>query len=93
MFDPLYKKTTLNILNMAHLKFETLPLRRTPHGTNINFFGNAIFLETLACWKYSLFVKTKSNIPTPVQQSHPYERRTTSLLGSRSQTTKRSIAT
>ncbi len=52
LFDPFYKKTTLNILNMSHLKFETSPLTRTPHEANINFFGNANFFETLTCWKY-----------------------------------------
>ncbi|PTP69243.1 hypothetical protein CWO31_00190 [Vibrio splendidus] len=57
LFDPLYKKTTLNILNMAHLKFETSPLRRTPHETNVsfsgnaNFFGNAKWLEILTFCK------------------------------------------
>ncbi|TKF41912.1 hypothetical protein FCV60_15120 [Vibrio sp. F13] len=35
LFDPLYKKTTLNILNMAHLKFETSPPTGTPHEANI----------------------------------------------------------
>ncbi|PTO81260.1 hypothetical protein CWN93_14065 [Vibrio splendidus] len=58
LFDPLYKKTTLNILNMAHLKFETFPSTGTPHETNANFSGNAnllempIFLEMLNGWKY-----------------------------------------
>lgn len=45
LFDPFYKNTTLNILNMAHLKFETFPLTRTPHETNIT------------CWKYLTFRK------------------------------------
>ncbi|TKF96266.1 hypothetical protein FCV71_13135 [Vibrio lentus] len=45
LFDPLYKKTTLNILNMAHLKFETLPLRRAPHEANINFWEMLTFCK------------------------------------------------
>ena len=58
LFDPFYKNTTLNILNMAHLKFETFPSTGTPHETNANFSGNAnllempIFLEMLNGWKY-----------------------------------------
>lgn len=57
LFDPFYKNTTLNILNMAHLKFETFPLGRTPHETNVsfsgnaNFFGNAKWLEILTFCK------------------------------------------
>jgi len=51
LFDPFYKNTTLNILNMAHLKFETFPLTRTPHETNINLLEMPIFLYMLNGWK------------------------------------------
>ncbi len=45
LFDPFYKKTTLNILNIIHLKFETLPLTRAPHESNINLFEMLTFCK------------------------------------------------